>query len=326
LSIITGTNNQIITIATEMICSGKIVAIPTETVYGLAGDISNDYSIKQIFELKNRPINHPLIIHISSIEELYSYAVNVPEYVNQLANRFWPGPLTFILKKSDKVSSLVTGGQNTVAIRMPNHKLTLDLIKSVGHPLAAPSANRFGNVSPTRAEHVIDEFNGMVKVMDGGICEIGIESTIIDATSDDYYKILRPGRINENSINKALNNKFKNMPPINQGSQKINFPGNCLKHYSPVKSLIAFNNYDDISYLNTRYKDIYIIHYSDLLIYSNKPSYKLDSNPNKFAKDLYHALRLADKSTCEVIAIEMPPKKVKWHAILDRLGRSVSKI
>ena len=307
-----------------MFWEGRVVAIPTETVYGLAGNISIDNSVRKIFELKNRPIDHPLIIHISDIEQLYIYAKCVPEYVELLANKFWPGPLTFILPKSDRVSSLVTGGQDTVAIRMPNHDLILNLIRVVGHPLAAPSANRFGKISPTRPEHVIEEFNNEVPVIDGGVCNIGIESTIIDVTSADYYKILRPGAITLNDLELALKTKFKNIRQIDKIATQISYPGSHKKHYSPTKKLIGFSGYAEFLNLTNKYKKIYIIHYSNFLITNNIFSYKIGGNPDEFAKDLYHALRLGDNSSSDIIAIELPANEIKWHAVLDRLNRSVS--
>ena len=323
MSIISGNNKQIIDAAGAILGAGKVVAIPTETVYGLAGNISIDDSIKKIYELKNRPVTHPLIIHISDIEQLYIYAKSVPKYVELLANTFWPGPLTFILPKSDKVSHLVTGGQDTVAIRMPNHVLTLELIRAVGSPLAAPSANRFGKISPTRPEHVIEEFNNEVAVIDGGICGIGIESTIIDATSEDYYKVLRPGAITQNDLALALKTKFKSADQIDKIPTQFSFPGSHKKHYSPGKKLISFKSYPELLDLANEYKNVYIIHYSNYSIPNNNSSYKIGDKPDEFAKDLYHALRLGDNSSCDIILIEAPVNEIEWYAVLDRLSRAL---
>ncbi len=321
MTILTGNTNEIIEKARSKLCAGELVAIPTETVYGLGGNIAIDNAIKKIYQLKNRPSNHPLIIHIASIEDIYIYATQIPKYVEILAKKFWPGSLTFILPKSDKVSHLVTGGQDTVAIRMPNHELTLELIKAVGHPLAAPSANKFMSISPTRPEHVIAEFNNAVDVIDGGICNIGIESTIIDATSLDYYKVLRPGIISEEDLNKALDNKYNDKPVIDNNNTIA--PGSHKKHYSPQKKLIRFNSKEELDALLDKYNNIYIIHYSDFVLLDKELSYQISSNPYEFAKDLYHALRLGDNSFSEIIAIEFPPNESKYSAIIDRLKRSV---
>ena len=321
MAILTGTREQIIEKAKSKLCAGELIAIPTETVYGLGGNISIDGAVKKIYEFKNRPTNHPLIIHIASIEDLYIYATKIPKYVEILAKKFWPGPLTFILPKSDKVSSLVTGGQDTVAIRMPKHDLTLELIKAVGHPLAAPSANKFMSISPTRPEHVIAEFNNAIDVIDGGICNVGIESTIIDATSENYYKVLRPGIITEEDLNEALDNKYK-ATPITKRSDIV-APGSHKKHYSPQKKLVKFNSKEELDSLFEKYSNIYIIHYSNFKLANKEFSYKISKNPNEFAKDLYHALRLGDNSFSEIIAIEFPPEEYKWGAILDRLKRSL---
>lgn len=326
MNLLSGSNEQVICTASNLLKSGDVVAIPTETVYGLAGNISLDHSIRKIYELKSRPVDHPLIIHINSMQQLYDCSINVPSYVETLAKVFWPGPLTFILYKSDKVSNLVTGGHNTVAIRMPNHRLTLDLIKAVGHPLAAPSANKFGQVSPTCSEHVIEEFDGLINVIDGGECEIGIESTIIDATAADSYKILRPGSITKFDLDLALKNHIGSFNLISQTPpvSKIRSPGGFARHYSPNKQLISFNNFAELVNLMDNYKSIYIIHYSDLVIDCNHISYKMAASPAKFAKHLYSALRLGDKSSSQVIAIESPPNEIKWYSILDRIGKAIS--
>lgn len=326
MTLLSGGEEQIISLASLILRSGGVVAIPTETVYGLAGNISIDSSIKKIYELKNRPVGHPLIVHIESMEQLHEYSINVPRYVEILAKRFWPGPLTFILYKSDKVSNLVTGGHNTVAIRMPNHRLTLDLIKAVGSPLAAPSANKFGRVSPTCPEHVIEEFNGLIDVLDGGECEIGIESTIIDATMADSYKILRPGSITSSDLDAALKDYINNfsLVPEKSSVSKVIAPGSCTRHYSPNKQLIGFNNCSEIIRLMDNYRSIYIIHYSDVLVHSDNFYYRMIKNPSQYAKHLYCALRLGDKSSAQVIAIEFPPREMEWNAVLDRLKRSLS--
>lgn len=197
-------NTLDINTAAALLMQGEVVAIPTETVYGLAGNIHCENAIKKIFALKGRPADHPLIIHLAEINTLDHYATGIPGYVETLLAHFCPGPLTLVLKRTQAVSPLVTGGQDTVGIRFPAHPLAQILIKKVGHALAAPSANQFGRISPTSFQHVIAEFGNRVNVLDGGACQIGIESTIVDATSFEHCTILREGILSQACIQAAL--------------------------------------------------------------------------------------------------------------------------
>jgi L-threonylcarbamoyladenylate synthase len=208
--------------------AGGLVAIPTETVYGLAADARNPDAIRKIFALKGRPADHPLIVHISGADQLEQWAVDIPEAAYRLAERFWPGPLTFILNKRADVPDEVTGGQGTVGLRCPDNALTLELLRQFKGGLAAPSANRFGRISPTTAQHVRDEFGAQAPlILDDGPCRIGIESTIIDL-SRAPARILRPGQI-------SLEQLLSYLPELQQGAQQ-NSPrvsGDLLAHYAP---------------------------------------------------------------------------------------------
>ena len=188
--------------AADCISMGGVVSIPTETVYGLAADVSQPDAIKRIFSIKGRRINHPLIVHIASMEQIKWWARDIPESLKLLAKWFWPGPLTVILKKQHHVSDLITGGQDTVALRVPNHPKTLQLLNQLECGLAVPSANRFGRVSPTKVQHVIDDLGSSIDgILDGGDCEVGIESTILDLSvpgADNHHvRILRHGQIDQ---------------------------------------------------------------------------------------------------------------------------------
>ncbi|MFN8769742.1 MAG: L-threonylcarbamoyladenylate synthase [Neisseriaceae bacterium] len=324
MSIISGSEEKIIKHVTEILSKGKIVALPTETVYGLAADITNIDAVEAIYKVKGRPLSNPLIVHIENEQDLAKYSRDIPNFVNKLINAFWPGPLTFILKKSSKTPEYVTGGQDTVAIRMPNHSLTLKIIKALDKPIVAPSANKFTGISPTRPEHVIEEFNGTIDVVDGGICESGIESTIIDATRKDSFKILRPGAITLEQIKLVLKGNCDIVDLTSNKNYEITFPGNYLKHYSPKKNLISFSNYDELVELINKFKNIFIIHYSDFPIPDENVSCKIGKDPYEFAKDLYHFLRLGDNSQSNIIVIEEPPHELNWDAIWDRLNKAKS--
>lgn len=321
MSIITGNEEKVIHDATQMLAYGKVVALPTETVYGLAADMNNNCAVQEIYTVKNRPFSNPLIVHIANTSDLLKYSRYIPPFVNVLIDAFWPGPLTLVLKKSSATPEYITGGQDTVAIRMPNHSLTLKIIKSLGTPIVAPSANKYTGVSPTRPEHVINEFNGRISVVDGGVCENGIESTIIDATRNDSFKILRPGTITLEEIQSALKDKGEIITYNLNRDNEIHVPGNYLKHYSPKKRLITFSNYKQ---LIENFKNIFVIHYSDLLVLDDDISCKIGKDPDSFAKDFYHFLRLGDNSKSNIIAIEEPPKNYGWAAIWDRLNKAKS--
>lgn len=190
--------------AVSLLKTGEIVALPTETVYGLAADAKNESAIKKIFIAKNRPKNHPLIVHIDSFDRIQEWTDDIPDYAYKLSEHFWPGPLTMLLNKKHNIANIITGESTKIALRIPNNHLMLQIIKSVGGALVAPSANTHKKLSPTRAEHVMQDLAGKISaVLDGGPCNIGIESTIIDLTNKTP-KILRPGSITKDLIENTL--------------------------------------------------------------------------------------------------------------------------
>lgn len=224
--------------AIEILNEGNLVAIPTETVYGLAGNGLNESSILKIFEAKNRPFFDPLILHIGNLEMLHELVSNIPESCNRLIQKFWPGPLTVILPKKDIVPDLITSGSDYVAVRMPKHELTLQLLNSISYPLAAPSANPFKYVSPTTAMHVYQQLQGKIPyILNGGDCKIGIESTIVSFMGD-AVKIQRLGGIAIEEIRKELPEAIL----ANQPEEHPVAPGQLKHHYAPGCKLIPFEN------------------------------------------------------------------------------------
>ena len=227
-SIVTADKKAIVK-AVELLKQGRLVAFPTETVYGLGADASNSNAVKQIFAAKGRPENHPLIVHIGSIEQLNDWALSIPSAALRLAKRFWPGPLTIILKKRPEVPLAVTGGQDTVALRIPNNPVALSLLKSFGGGIAAPSANRFKHISPTSARHVLEELGSEVDlILDGGSCSVGVESTIIDL-SGSQPRLLRPGHITITELEAVLQTEVGRI-----STSEIRSPGMMEVHYAPV--------------------------------------------------------------------------------------------
>lgn len=301
-----------ISTAADFLKSGHVVAIPTETVYGLAASIDSESALQAIFTLKGRPTTHPLILHLADKKQLSHYASSIPAYVEILLEAFCPGPLTFILKRAESVPLMATGGQETVGIRFPAHPTTQALIQAVGSPLAAPSANRFGSISPTRPEHVFAELGNQVPIVDGGICQLGIESTIIDATHPLHCAILRQGHITQKDLQSALGT---HACVLSEPLEHRQVSGSLKKHYAPTKPTFQFSTKEALEALKRRYPRLKILRHTGEC--ANMPS-----EPKAYSRLLYHELRQADSSPSEAIAIEMPPTSLEWLAIADRLSRA----
>jgi L-threonylcarbamoyladenylate synthase len=232
--------------AAALIRAGEVVVFPTETVYGLGADALQPRAVERIFVAKGRPLSDPLIVHIADEDALRELAATLPEYVEELARAFWPGPLTLIVPRSARVPSLVTAGLETVAVRMPRHPVALALIRAVGSPIAAPSANRFMHVSPTTAQHAFADLNGRVPlILDGGPCEVGVESTVLDLCAD-VPTILRPGGVSLEELQTVLPNvrvATRHIPvpdDAQAGERAQKAPGQLLTHYAPAVPLILF--------------------------------------------------------------------------------------
>ncbi len=290
--------------AADAILAGELVCMPTETVYGIAADATNPEAIRKIFAVKGRPSENPLIVHISDFVQLEDVVAEWPQAADILANRFWPGPLTLVLKKSELVPDEVTGGLDTVAVRMPDHPVALELIEMAGVPLAAPSANRFMQLSPTRAENVDDAIASQVAmILDGGPCRVGLESTVVDVTVRPP-RILRPGGISRGDIQAALGRPLGQLP----SDSVRRAPGQYARHYSPRAP---------VQIVDTLASDMVGIGFNEPL---NSRQIKMPRDPRIFASALYAALHKLDLSGPKVIYVEAPPSDdPAWEAVRDRL-------
>jgi L-threonylcarbamoyladenylate synthase len=310
------TITQDIDLAIASLRQDNIVAIPTETVYGLAGNAEHEYAIKKIFALKNRPLTHPLIMHIAKEWDISRWVSMIPDYATQLMQAFWPGPLTLVFSsKINAVNPFITGGQTTIAIRSPANLITQQLLTALTFPLVAPSANPFGKISPTTAHHVQQSFkNKPLLILDGGRCSIGIESTIIDATNKDGYQLLRHGAIDRPAIDQVIG--YSNcIDQINL----IRVPGKLDYHYQPEKPLYCFTNYQTMQQFLQDKPDSYIMSFKPKTNSIPNTYYQLPDNVEQLAYELYYQLRLADASTANYIAIELPANRPAWLGIRERL-------
>lgn len=321
----TGTD---ITKAANLLLKGELVALPTETVYGLGADASSQSALSKLYRAKGRPTNHPVIVHIHDLSQLEDWVENPTKRVFALAKAFWPGPLTLILKKKSTVLDQVTGGQDTVAIRIPNHPLTLKLLKEVNTGIAAPSANKFGHISPTCAKHVDQEFDIEVAyILDGGPCSVGIESTILDLTGS-CAQILRPGQITREEIAIVLNEEVKSRfegKTVPDEQLHIRVPGALKSHYSPLKPLYLVESKQLGNYLDELQEAGIIpgvIAFNQSKT-SKKAVFVVASNiASVYASELYKSLRELDNSNCQCIIVEAVPEESQWSGIRDRLTRA----
>ena len=307
---------------------GDIVAFPTETVYGLGANISHPQAIQKIFAIKNRPPDHPLIVHFARLAELEFWAEDVPEAAHILARHFWPGPLTLILPKSKHIPYSVTGGQDTVGLRIPRHPIALKLLEELGShkAIAAPSANRFGFVSPTSAEHVRKEFGNHIDIiLDGGSCEVGLESTIVSCI-DEEIAILRPGGIQISSIENILKQKVL----VQSYGSSIRTSGSLASHYATATPLEVCHGESLFLRLTTLQQQeirtaiiIRSAHKDFIQNTKHKFHYVLMANdPAEFGRNLYATLRKLDNGDFQKILVEAPPDNPEWLAISDRLRRA----
>lgn len=300
--------------AVAILRAGGVIGLPTETVYGLAADAGNADAVARIFALKGRPADHPLIVHIAGAEQLPRYARTVPDAARRLAEAFWPGPLTLILPRQPGVLDAVTGGQDTVGLRAPAHPLAQQLLCAFGGALAAPSANRFGRISPTRAEHVRAEFGDAVPcVLDGGPCAVGIESTIVDLTAQPP-RILRPGDIGREQIEAVIGRVS-----LGADAASPRASGTLEAHYAPRTPLqlrprhviaAAPGSAQQVLALDT--------------LPTNTDGIALPADPLAYAHGLYAALRELDARGSALIVVETPPADAPWLAIHDRLRRAAA--
>jgi L-threonylcarbamoyladenylate synthase len=309
--------------AASLLRAGELVAIPTETVYGLGADARNPAAVAKIFAAKGRPADHPLIVHLPAVEHLSRWAVNVPETAYQLARAFWPGPLTLILERAATVPDAVTGGQPTVGLRIPAHPVALALLQAFDGGIAAPSANRFGRISPTTAAHVRDELGeALALVLDGGACEVGIESTILDLSQAPPV-ILRPGAISAEQIATVTGQR-----PSLAGAipDRPRVSGSLAAHYAPrttMRLCAAATLLDQASAHAASGKRVAVL--ARACTDPRDPRFTWHAAPADapgYAHDLYAALRALDAAGADLILVETPPDDEAWSAVTDRLGRA----
>lgn len=307
--------------AASMIQKGLVVAVPTETVYGLAADARNVDAVKTIFTIKNRPPNHPLIVHIASFEKLSEWAQDIPPIAAVIASHFWPGPITLLLKKKESVNDVVTGGLQTIAIRVPQNKALLKIINLLDTGLAAPSANPYKRISPTTPDHVLSGLSGKIDaVLDDGPCKIGVESTILDLTKNKIA-ILRHGPITKKMVEDLINQSI-DAPSVHLE----NVPGNMKSHYQPYTktSLMTIEDIETkLSLPNNQEKRFGVIHYSDFQSnHKNSTAIQLSKNKLEYSRLIYNALHELDTNNVNQILVETPPNKDEWSDIADRLSKA----
>jgi len=300
--------------AAEILRAGGLVAFPTETVYGLGADASSAEAVARLYAAKGRPANHPVIIHFSSFENAFEWGREIPRSARTLAERFWPGPLTMVLQRSSKAKDFVTGGQDSVGLRVPSHPVAQALLREFDGGVAAPSANRFGTVSATTASHVVSGIDADF-VLDGGPSEVGIESTIVDL-SGEGIAILRPGRISELEIEDLLKLKIQGKK---QDSPRHS--GGFERHYAPKTPAFLVAPHALDAEIAGRGADAAVLAFSRP---DERVEYwiRMPREPRAYAQRLYAALRELDGAGCGSILVESPPESDEWEAVRDRLQRA----
>ena len=310
--------------AVALLRQGELVALPTETVYGLGADARNPEALKKIFVAKERPFTHPVIVHLPSIEALSAWAIEIPDTALELAQAFWPGPLTLILKKQPSVSPLISAGQDTIGLRIPAHPVAAALLQAFGDGIAAPSANRFTHLSPTTAQAVREELGTKIAyVLEGGACPVGLESTIVDLSRGQPC-ILRPGMISNAQLEAVLHT------PLGSNQKKApRTPGMHALHYAPETRLSLIASAELPSFLqNLTAADLPLA-----VLVQDIPAKRLEAvhyvkmskEPQHYARDLYQTLRHLDKQGFQRIVVETPPLEPGWEAIHDRLQKAAGR-
>lgn len=292
--------------AANAIRRGDLVVVPTETVYGLACNALDPRAVHKVFEAKERPPENPLIVHVSSFDQLADVAQDMPELAKRLAERFWPGPLTLVLPKKPSVPDETTAGLDTVAVRIPSHPIAISLIRAASVPIAAPSANVFMGLSPTSAEDVDPQIaDRAVMVLDGGRCEVGLESTVVDLSSD-HPRILRPGGVTRAQIQAVVGRPLGHLPP----PPEKRGPGMYDRHYAPNARLVIVERLKE-GQPGLTFQDA-----------SSSAQIKMPDDPIAYGANLYRALKRLDKQSLPDIYVEQPPNSPEWEAVHDRLKKA----
>jgi L-threonylcarbamoyladenylate synthase len=313
--------------AAEFLRAGKVVALPTETVYGLAANALDEKAVAKIFQIKGRPANNPIIVHVTGIEMAKTCVENFPGVAEKLVKSFWPGPLTLVLPRAEKIPKIVTAGGETVGIRWPSHPFIQAVIRECNFPLAAPSANLSNSISPTNAEHVLKNLNGKIPlIVDGGQSQVGIESTVLDLTVSPP-QILRPGMIHAESI-AAVVREIQNSKSSIQ-SHELRSPGLLKKHYSPKAKLLVLNWHDEtdlksqIANHRSQIQNWHVIAHTKIPSAENFAGVSvIPHDAEAFARAIYAELHRCDEAGANLIVVEAPPDLPEWSGIADRLRRA----
>ncbi len=306
--------------ATQLLEKGELVAVPTETVYGLAGRIDREDTLRRIFTVKGRPFFDPLIVHVRDVEQARSLTREWPEIFDLLSKKFWPGPLTLVAPKAAAISSLITSGLDSVALRCPRHLMTEEILKNLSVPFAAPSANLFGHASPTSALHVLKEFNSEIPVVDGGECEVGVESTVISARLSKQSKwlveILRPGGVSRQEISDVLQAEKLKFSVDRVQSQAT--PGHMKHHYQPASPLVITRNRDEKLLLQS-------LEAQTKKTFTQVKWLELHSDPRQAARALYQSFRdLSGEGQVIAVEREQVHSGDNWEAVWDRIERAAT--
>jgi L-threonylcarbamoyladenylate synthase len=308
--------------AVEILRRGGVIALPTETVYGLAANAEDELAVRRIFAIKGRPATHPLIVHVARAEALTAWARQVPEEAWRLASAFWPGPLTLVLPRTERATDAVTGGQDTVALRVPSHPVALAVLEALGGGVAAPSANRFGRVSPTRAEHVRADLGAEVDlVLDGGPSTVGVESTIVDLSSGEPV-VLRPGGLAVEEVERVLGRPV----PV-RTSSTVRVSGSLASHYAPRAGVVLAEPAQvagRVEALRAQGQRVGVLGPASLRLPGGVPRYDVPEDPGGAARVLYTRLREADEQGHDVLVACLPRAEGLGLAVRDRLARAAA--
>lgn len=324
--ILPGTDPQAIAEAARRIQAGDLVGFPTETVYGLGADASSDAAVAGIFAAKGRPADHPLIVHVADAAQVSDYASSVPPFAERLTKAFWPGPLTVILPRKQGVAAAAAGGQDSIGLRCPSHPVALAFLKACGTGVAGPSANRFGRVSPTTAQHVAGEFSELL-VLDGGPCAVGIESSIVDCTRGRPV-LLRPGVLTRTQLEAACGEPVLDKEDLQPAGSAPRAPGTLDAHYAPnakvrLMSAEAIQTALDLLGADAAHIAVYAravprVQTAQVLLR------RMPDDAVATARQLFAVLRDFDAQGAKLIWIEHPPASAEWDGVRDRLGRAAA--
>ena len=325
--ILPGTDPQAIEDAARCIQAGGLVGFPTETVYGLGADASSDDAVAGIFAAKGRPSDHPLIVHVASARQVSGYASEVPAFAQRLIDAFWPGPLTVILPRQPGVAAAAAGGQNSIGLRCPAHPVALAFLKACNTGVAGPSANRFGRVSPTTAQHVAGEFGDDLLVLEGGPCAVGIESSIVDCTRGRPV-LLRPGVLTRAQLEAACGEPVLDKDALQAAGQTPRASGTLEAHYAPnakVRLMDAAALQTALDLLGLDAAHIAVYARAVLRVKSAQVLYRrMPDDALATAQQLFAVLRDFDAQDAKLIWIENPPADMAWDGVRDRLGRAAA--